>query len=92
MAGFRSAYLYVVDVVPVPGGAKELVTKPQNQNILDHLLAQVVVNSENLILSPVGAQCSLQLSRATKVFTERLLNLRMEVRIFQERPIVGYAR
>jgi hypothetical protein len=55
-------YLYVVDVVSVPSSAKELVAEPENQDVLDHLLAQVMVNAEDLVLGPVRAQCLLELS------------------------------
>ena len=55
-------YLNVIDVVPVPGCAKELVTESENENVLDHLLTQVVVNSVELIFRPVWSQCLLQLS------------------------------
>jgi hypothetical protein len=41
--------LHIVYVVPVPRCAKELVTKSQDQDIL----AQVVINTENLLLMPV---------------------------------------
>jgi hypothetical protein len=45
--------LYIVDVVTIPGCAEELITKSQNQNILHHFLAQVVINTENLVLVPI---------------------------------------
>jgi hypothetical protein len=74
--GNLSAYLDIVDVVSVPVGAKEFVAKSENQNVLDHLLTEVVVNTEDLLLLPVGLQGVLEFSRAAKVFAERLLNLR----------------
>jgi hypothetical protein len=70
-----STYLYVIDVVSIPGGTEKLVTKSQDKNVLDHLLAKVVVNSENLVFGPVRAKCSLELSGATKIFPEGLLDL-----------------
>jgi hypothetical protein len=72
---FLEGDLDVVDVISVPGGPKELITKPQNQNVLDHLLSKVMINTENLLLAPVGLQSLLQLSRASKILTEWLLNL-----------------
>jgi len=54
--------LDVIDVVAVPGCAEEFVTKPQNQDVLDHLLAQVVVNTENLLFLPVWLESLLKLS------------------------------
>jgi hypothetical protein len=51
--------LYIVDVIPVPGRTKELVAKSQDQDILDHLLAQIVINTEYFLLMPVWLQCLL---------------------------------
>jgi hypothetical protein len=51
--------LDIVDVISVPGCPKELVAKPQNQNVLDHFLSKVMINTENLLLFPVGFQCLL---------------------------------
>jgi hypothetical protein len=62
-------------VVPVPRGAKELVSKSKNEDVLDHFLAQVVVNSEDLVFDPVGRKRALKLSGAGKIFAERLLDL-----------------
>ena len=68
--------LYIVDVVPVPGSAKELVTKSQDQDVLHHLLTQVVVDTEDLIFHPIRRKSLLELTRAAKILTERLLDLR----------------
>jgi hypothetical protein len=68
-------YLDVVDVVAVPGSAEEFVTKSKNQNVLNHLLAQVVVNSEDFVLGPVGRKRFLEVSRALKILAKRLLDL-----------------
>jgi hypothetical protein len=62
-------------VVPVPRGAKELVSESKNEDILDHFLAQVVVNSEDLVFDPVRRKRALKLSGAGKIFAERLLDL-----------------
>lgn len=70
------AHLNVVDVMTVPGSSEELVTEPQDEDVLDHLLSQVVVNTEDLLLFPVGLQSLLQLARALEVLAEWLLNLR----------------
>lgn len=67
--------LDVVDVVPVPGCAEELVTESENQDVLDHLLTQVVVNTVKLVLSPVWRQRALELSRTWEVLAEGLLDL-----------------
>jgi hypothetical protein len=46
-------------VLAVPGSAKELVAETKDKNVLDHFLAQVVVDAENLLLLPVGLQSLL---------------------------------
>lgn len=68
-------YLNVVDVVTVPCSVEELVSESQDQNVLNHLLTEVVVDTEDLLLLPVGLQSLLQVARALKVLTEGLLNL-----------------
>lgn len=51
------------------------VSESQDQNVLNHLLTEVVVDTEDLLLLPVGVQSLLQVARALKVLTERLLDL-----------------
>lgn len=75
MRGFSRTYLNVVDVVTVPCSVEELVTEPQDQNVLNHLLAEIVVNTEDLIFLPVGFQRLLQVARALKILTKGLLDL-----------------
>jgi hypothetical protein len=50
-------------VVPVPGGAEELVAESEDEDVLDHLLAEVVVDTEDLLLLPVGAEGAVKLTR-----------------------------
>jgi len=68
-------YLNVVDVVTVPGGVEELVAKAHDENVLDHLLTQVVVDTEDLLFLPVGLKGLLEVARTLQVLTEGLLNL-----------------
>lgn len=68
-------YLNVVDVVAVPVGAEELVAESKDQDVLDHLLTEVVVDTEDLLFLPVGLQGALKLSGAAKVLAEGLLDL-----------------
>ena len=58
------AHLHVVDVISIPRGAEELVAEAENQDVLDHLLPQVMVDPEDLLLLPVRVQRLLQFSRA----------------------------
>lgn len=37
----------------VPSGTKKLVSESENQNVLHHLLSQIVVDSEDVLLFPV---------------------------------------
>lgn len=59
----------------VPCRVEELVAKPQDQDVLDHLLTQIVVDTEDLLLFPVGVQSLLEIPGALKILTERLLDL-----------------
>lgn len=67
--------LNVINVVAVPGGPKEFVAKSKDQQVLDHLLAQVVVDTENLLFPPVGLECLLEIPGTLKVLAKRFLDL-----------------
>jgi hypothetical protein len=67
--------LDVVDMVSVPGSAEERVTKSKDEDVLDHLLTKVMVNSEQLLLVPVRLEGLLKLTGAGKILSERLLDL-----------------
>jgi hypothetical protein len=62
-------------VVPVPSCAEELVTEPEDEDVLDHLLTKVMINAVKLILVPVGSKRTLELSGAREIFAKRLLDL-----------------
>lgn len=49
------AHLHVADVLPVPQRLKHEVGKPQDGQVLDQLLAQVVVDTVDLLLPAVHA-------------------------------------
>ena len=66
--------LHVVDELPVPDRLEDAVREPQDQHVLDGLLAQVVVDAEDLLLVEVGAEERVQLLRAREVVAERLLD------------------
>jgi hypothetical protein len=68
-------YLNVVDVVAVPGGIKELVTKSHDKDVLDHLLSKVVVDTENFLFLPVGVESFLEIARALEVLAKGFLDL-----------------
>ncbi len=73
--GLLERYLDIVDVVAVPRRPEERVAKPEYQDVLDHLLAKIVVDPEQLVLPPVRLQGLLQLPRAGEIFAEGLLDL-----------------
>jgi hypothetical protein len=56
------SYLNVVDVIPVPSCAEELVAESENKNVLDHLLTQVMINTVELVFGPVRCERALKLS------------------------------
>lgn len=58
----------------VPGGVEELVTEAHDEDVLDHLLTEIVVDTEDLLLLPVGLEGFLQLARAVEVLAEGLLD------------------
>lgn len=62
-------------MVTVPCGIEELVAEPQDEDVLNHLLAEVVVNTENLLLLPVGLQGLLKVTRALKILAKGFLDL-----------------
>ena len=62
-------------MVAVPVGSKEFVAESENQDVLDHLLTEVVVDTEDLLLLPVGLQGVLEFPGAAEVLAERLLDL-----------------
>ena len=66
----------IVDVLPRPVCAHEQVTEPKDEQVLDHLLAEIMVNTKDLLLLPVRLKSSLQLTRALQVLAEGFLDLR----------------
>lgn len=66
--------LNIVDVVPVPGSTEKLVTKPEDEQVLNHLLSEIMVNAENLFLSPVRLKCFLEFPGALEILSKWLFN------------------
>lgn len=60
----------------VPGGTEELVTESENEDILNHLLTQIMIDTEDFLLLPVGLQGFLQFPRASEILAEWFFNLR----------------
>lgn len=47
------AYLNVVDVIAIPCSPKKFVTESKNEDVLHHLFAQVMIDSEKFLFFPV---------------------------------------
>jgi hypothetical protein len=62
-------------VVSIPGRAEEFVTESEDEDVLDHLLTQIVVNAVELVLGPVWRERALKFAGAGKIFAEGLLDL-----------------
>lgn len=62
-------------MVSVPCRAEELVAESEDEDVLDHLLTQVVVNAVELVLGPVWRERALKFAGTGKIFAEWLLDL-----------------
>ncbi len=66
--------LHVVDVAPVPERLEDAVAEPEDQQVPDGLLAQVVVDAIDLRLAEDLADLAIQALRRVEVVAERLLD------------------
>ena len=66
--------LDVVDELPVPDRLEDAVREPQRQHVLHRLLAEVVVDPEDLVLPEPAVQQLVELARRREVVAERLLD------------------
>mmetsp|Transcript_17395 Transcript_17395/g.52121 ORF Transcript_17395/g.52121 Transcript_17395/m.52121 type:complete len:381 (-) Transcript_17395:766-1908(-) len=66
--------LHVPDIFPVPERLKEQVGKPQDREVLDQLLPEVVVDSVDLLLAQMLVQILAELLEGLAVPAERLLH------------------
>ena len=66
--------LDVVDELAVPDRLEDAVREAQRQHVLDRLLAEVVVDPEDLALVEVLVQLGVQRLRRLEVVAERLLD------------------
>ena len=62
------------NAVSVPCWSKDHVAKPEADEVLHHLLAQVVVNPVQLLLGEKLLQMITQVSRAGRIFAKRFLH------------------
>ena len=68
------SYLNVVDEVAVPDGFEQRICEPQRHQVLDGLLAQVMVDSEDLGFIELLQDLGIELARRGQVVPERLLD------------------
>ena len=66
--------LDVVDELPVPDRLEDAVREPERQHVLHRLLAEVVVDAEDLALVEVLRDQLVQLACGGEVVAERLLD------------------
>src|SRR5438309_11905441 len=66
--------LHLVDVLPVPDRLEDPVREPHDEDVLDRLFAEVVIDTEDLILAEDRVQDLGELARGLAVTTERLLD------------------
>ena len=66
--------LHVVDVVRVPDRLEQLVGEAQREEVLDRLLAEVVVDPEDRVRREDRLDDVVELARRLEVVAERLLD------------------
>ena len=70
----RDGDLDLGDVAPVPQGLEDAVGEPKHQEILDGLLAEIVIDPVDLLLAKDPAEAAIERTRALVVVSERLLD------------------
>ena len=73
--------LHVVDEVAVPDGLEDAVREAQDEDVLDGLLAQVVVDAEDLALVEDAQDPLVELAGRGQVGPERLLDHHPRLRV-----------
>jgi len=71
---FRHGDLHVIDVAPVPQRLEDPIPEPEDQQVPDGLLAEVVVDAVDLRLAEDLADLAVQSLRRIEVVPERLLD------------------
>ncbi len=66
--------LHAGDVVPVPHRLEKLVSEPDVLQVQHRLLAEEVVDAQDLVFGEVAAQVGVELARGGQVMAERLLH------------------
>ena len=66
--------LHVIDIVAVPDRLDERVGETEDQQVLDRLLAEVVIDAVDLVLAEILVQLEVQHARALEILAEGLLD------------------
>src|SRR5260221_589797 len=72
--GLGDRDLHVVDVLAVPDRLEDAVREAQHEDVLDGLLAEVVVDAKDLVLRERALQLLVEADGAREVVAERLLD------------------
>ena len=70
----RNVDLNVVDEVAIPDWLEESVGKSEREDVLSRLLAEEVINPEDLLLGEDFMELRIQCNRRFEVHSERLLH------------------
>ena len=71
---FRDRDLDVVDVVAIPDRLEQAVGEAQHQDVLHRLLAEIMIDAENLILFEDAEQFLVERLRRGEIGAERLFD------------------
>ena len=71
---FRNGELDMVDMVLVPKRLKDAVGKAESEQILHRLFTQVMVDSIDLLLFPIGQNLLVEGDRGREIVAERLFD------------------
>ena len=72
--GLGDGHLHVVDGVAVPDALEDGVAEAEDEDVLDGLLAQIVVDAEDLRFVEDAVDDAVQLAGRRQVVPERLLD------------------
>ena len=72
--GLRHVDLDVVDEIAVPDRLEQAVGEPEGEDVLRRLLAEEMVDAENLVLGEHLVQRGVERDRALEIGAERLLH------------------
>src|SRR5690348_1139455 len=71
---FRGCDLHVINEESVPDRFKNAIAKPENQDVLNGLFAQVVIDSINLPLVESPLNFTIELLRRREIAAKRFLD------------------